>query len=725
MASGVIPAKLQTASVRYTITIFLGSFLLFLVQPMVARMALPRLGGAPAVWNSAMLVYQTLLLAGYAYAHWLGSFAPRRQAVVHLAFLAVAAVTLPIGLSDAAPPPDANPVVWVPWLLLSSVGPLFFVVSAQAPLIQRWAAASELKDPYPLYAASNLGSFTGLLCYPFLVEPLLPVSQQRWLWTTGYLVLGVAVAWCSRGLPRGSGSRESAGAPPVRNLVRWALIAAVPSGLILSTTLHLTTDLFAMPLLWVVPLGIYLLSFSFAFQPTGTAVRVTTALAPLLIVVAAATLFASDTPVLHLASAALSVLMLFSVSVALHHQLYEQRPRAGQLTWFYLALATGGAIGGFFCAIVAPLAFNWMFEHPILIIAAAVLITVQSPFRRLADLWTGDRNAELVTIGGLAAVPAIVALGLVFNPAVAALTLLSLALIAIGNRALFPACVAGLLLTTGGWQTIAPGAGASHHFRSFFGIYTIRDAPEEREIAHGTTLHGLQNLGSEQRERMATSYYAPRSGVGLALLSANQLGGAQRIDVVGLGAGTLACYARPGQAWTFYEIDPLVIRIARDPTKFTFLKRCLPNVPIVVGDARLSLARAQRAGADILIIDAFSSDAIPMHLLTREAFDVYRRRLRPDGLLLVHISNRFLDLEPVLSAEAAQGGWAAAVRWYHPTPGELSQNYAPSEWVALSPSRLTIDRLHLASGHGWLSLPKQRIAEWTDDHASLLPIIRW
>jgi hypothetical protein len=724
VASGVIPAKLQAARVRYTITISLGSFLLFLVQPMVARMALPRLGGAPAVWNSAMLVYQTLLLAGYAYAHWLGSLVPRRQAVIQLVFLAVAAVTLPIGLRDAAPPPDANPIVWVPWLLLSSVGPLFFVVSAQAPLIQRWAAAAGVKDPYPLYAASNLGSFTGLLCYPFLVEPLLPVSQQRWLWTTGYLLLGIAAAWSIRGLPRGGGSRENAGAPAVRNLVRWALIASVPSGLILSTTLYLTTDLFAMPLLWVVPLSIYLLSFPFAFQPTRPVVRVIIALAPLLIVVAAVTLFASDSPLLHLASAALSLLMFFSVSVALHHQLYEQRPRAGQLTWFYLALATGGAIGGFFCAIIAPLAFDWLFEHPILIVAAAALITVPNPFRRLVDLWNGDRNAELFTIGGLAAVPAIVALGLMFNPTVAALALLSLALIAIGNRALFSACVTGLLLTTGGWQTIAPGADANRHFRSFFGIYTISDAPGEREIAHGATRHGLQNLGSEQRERMTTSYYAPRSGVGLGLLTANQvLGGARRIDVVGLGAGTLACYARPGQAWTFYEIDPLVIHIAKE--KFTFLKRCLPGVPIVVGDARLSLAKAHPAGADILIIDAFSSEAIPMHLLTREAFNVYRRRLRSDGLLLVHISNRFLDLQPVLSAESAQGGWAAAVCWYHPTLGELSQNYAPSEWVALSPSRLTIDRLRLASKDGWLSLPKQHLAEWTDDHASLLPIIRW
>ena len=321
-----IERGVATSRARFVATIFVGSFLLFLVQPMIARMALPRLGGAPSVWNSAMLVYQSLLLAGYAYAHWLGRLRPKAQASVHVVLLVLAGLTLPIGLSSAVPPPDANPFLWVPWLLLMSVGPLFFVISAQAPLLQRWFALTDGGDPYPLYAASNLGSFGGLISYPLLVEPLLPVSEQRWVWSAGYALLVILVGSCGSGLPQtASVQREvadAAPAPDATTIARWVLLAAVPSGLILSTTLYITTDIIAMPLLWVLPLGVYLLSFTVAFSSGGKVAGAIIRLAPLLLLFACLALFL-DRPTSRSFFAALRSSNLFTVSVALHRQLVQ------------------------------------------------------------------------------------------------------------------------------------------------------------------------------------------------------------------------------------------------------------------------------------------------------------------------------------------------------------------------------------------------------------------
>jgi spermidine synthase len=282
------------------------------------------------------------------------------------------------------------------------------------------------------------------------------------------------------------------------------------------------------------------------------------------------------------------------------------------------------------------------------------------------------------------------------------------------------------MLSMGGWEKLALSASPGKMNRSFFGVYSIRPGSNNsRLLVHGTTIHGIQNLGSEARERMATSYYAPPSGVGLAMAAAPRLfGDRARIGVVGLGSGTLACYAHPGQQWTFYEIDPLVARIASDPGQFSFLSRCRPGVPVVIGDARLTLEHGPAAADDLLVVDAFSSDSVPMHLLTTEAFAAYRRHLRPRGLLLVHISNRYLDLRPVVAAAAAAGGWQARIRAYRPDAAEQARNYSGSIWIALSPAPQTVDRLVALSGAQWQPLRLEPgFAAWTDDHASLLPLI--
>jgi len=717
----------------FLLTVLTGSFLLFLTQPMIARMALPRLGGAPAVWNSAMLVYQGLLLAGYAYAHFLTRLRPRRQAGLHLALFAVAALWLPIGISDALLPADAAPALWAPWFLASSIGPLFFIVSAQAPLMQRWyALESSRGDPYPLYAASNLGSFAGLLSYPLLVEPFLTLNQQSLLWSAGYALLVLMVVACALTVPAAAVEEvpKAAGpAPSLRRLIHWVALAAVPSGLMLSTTTHLTTDIVAVPLLWVLPLALYLLSFVIAFAHRRGAANLIVMLAPLFLLVAGGFAFSGGSE-LPFVTATLGLLLLLIVAVALHAEMYRRRPEPAHLTAFYLAMALGGVLGGMFCAILAPTLFDWAYEHPLLIVAAALLIP-QSPFIP----WAEDMPARLrwlAVIGVLALSWAVDwNLGPFASEGTALLGSILISLIAlafIGWPPAFALGLAALMLSYGGWTKLEESR-AGVRTRSYFGVYTVttRRSPPSRQLTHGTTLHGVQNL-TPGGETEPTSYYARRSGIGHALDSLPLFHGPDAaVGVVGLGTGTLSCYALPGQDWRFFEIDPAMVRIARNPAHFTFLSRCAPNARVVLGDARLSLSREPAGRLDLLAVDAFSSDAIPIHLLTREALQVYRRALKPDGLLLVHISNRYLDLEPVLAAAAKRDGWRAAAFDYSPGPEETGRNLSRSIWVAMAKDEETLMTLRIATGedaHEWRPLlGRPGFPGWTDDYASILPLL--
>ena len=726
---------------RFVVTVFAGSFLLFLVQPMVARMALPRLGGAPAVWNSAMLVYQALLLAGYAYAHWLGRLAPRRQSLVHLSLFALAALTLPIALISAVPGPDANIFTWVPWLLLVSIGPLFLVISAQAPLMQRWFALAGGGDPYPLYAASNFGSFLGLLAYPLLVEPLLSINDQSRGWSFAYAALALLVAACALRLPKTVAAGHAAAeltpratvatARPSRAAIgRWILLSAIPSGLMLSTSLHLTTNIVAMPLLWVLPLGLYLLSYSVAFATRRGPAATITRLAPYLLLAAGSSVCSDETP-FPLVIAATALLCLFAVAVALHARLFEQRPDPEHLTIFYLSTSVGGVLGGLLCALIAPLSFDWTYEHPLLLAAAGAVIVGVNPFARIAALWDGgDRARRLARWLGIA----VLLLSLVGNGAfgtvhsnalafAASTLIIAVAIVSIGNRLLFTVALCAMMLSMGGWGKLQL-SWAHQMTRSFFGVDTVRALDgNAMMLVHGNTAHGVQNLGSPQREMMVTTYYAPLSGVGLAMAAVPSIFPDARVAVVGLGAGTLSCTSVPGQRWRFYEIDSRIAEIAR--RDFTFLGRCQPDAGIVIGDARLTLEREAAASADVLVIDAFSSDTVPMHLLTLEAFDVYRRHLRPDGLLMVHISNRYIDLTPVIAAAAAHG-WDARIRTYWPSPSEKRDHAVASRWVAMSPSATTIAAVERASGtNQWWPMKPTGAAAWTDDHSSILPLINW
>ena len=713
-------------------TIITGSFLLFLTQPMIARMALPRVGGAPAIWNSAMLVYQLLLLGGYTYAHWLSKLRPRRQVGVHVVLFGLASWWLPIGLTTALPPLGAMPTLWVPWFLFASIGPLFFIVSAQAPLMQRWYALETSRgDPYPLYAASNLGSFAGLVSYPLIVEPLMPLHLQSWLWTAIYALLVLLVAACALTVPGGAVEavpEETAPPPTTRQIAAWIALAAVPSGLMLSTTTHLTTDIVAMPLLWALPLGLYLLSFVVAFAGRRRPAEFLTVLAPLIILIAGGLAFANGTQNPFFA-ATLGLLLLFVVAVALHTELFRRRPAVGHLTKFYLAMSFGGMLGGLFCAIVAPLVFDWAYEHPLLVIAAAVLVPqyVLVPWPKAYTFLLGVSLPLIAFIMSFVTERWLFAWGPVWSM-LGSVVVSLLALACLGRRWSFAAALAALMLSYGGWSTLYQSA-EGMRTRSYFGIYqvTTRYDGTARVLTHGTTLHGIQNL-VKGLETVPTTYYARRSGVGYALTNANALYGPHaRIGIVGLGSGTLACYHQAGQRWTIFEIDPAMVQVARH--RFSFLSRCAPDARIVLGDARVSLRHQPENSLDILALDAFSSDAVPMHLLTREALADYGQVVQPTGLVLFHISNRYLDLEPVVADIAAHGGWTSAMMIYEPTPEEQDLNATLSVWIALSREPTAIDRLIALSGNdaaNWMRVRrKPGFSGWTDDHASILPILNY
>ena len=724
----------------FLITILTGSFLLFLVQPMIARMALPRLGGAPAVWNSAMLVYQALLLAGYAYAHRLTQTSPRRQAIIHIALFAIAILWLPIGLANLQPPADGSPIFWVPWLLIASIGPLFFVVAAQAPLMQRWYSMSGNQgEPYALYAASNIGSFGGLLAYPILVEPFTTLQSQKWIWSGIYLALMGLVCICAIQLWRKAGTPVAPAETATdlahigwRRRIYWIVLAAVPSGLMLSTTSHLTTDLMAMPLIWVIPLGIYLLSFSVAFADNQTPAYWIGRFAPIVLIFSAAFVFVVWGKAA-IGGLTASLSLLFIVAVALHNEMYRTRPAPAQLTSFYLMMSVGGVIGGFFCAIVAPLLFDWTWEHPILILMAAALL----PAIPLLQVNETDKRLPVIMaiIGAIA-----LALGLFggisepvessFTKILLAATIITLGIAVAGFRIPFLLAVAGLLTINGGWYSLQQSLDGVR-MRSYFGTYTVNasESGRVRWLNHGTTMHGMQLLDDPTRP---ISYYPDTSGVGIAMLNATRLYGPKAsIGIVGLGTGTLACYRRPGQSWQFFEIDPLVIEIARERKIFSFLEKCAPDVPITLGDARLTLATVPEGKFDILALDAFSSDSIPLHLLTKEAFATYRKALKPDGLLLVHISNRYIDLNPVVAAEAKANGWSAALRHDSPTEQLINRGNRASQWIALSrdPAKLAeltgrVDKVksRYYNSEQWLQLDAPgETSPWTDDYASVLP----
>jgi hypothetical protein len=734
--------------ILFGLAIFVGASLLFLVQPMFARMALPLLGGAPAVWNTAMVFYQATLLAGYAYAHasmrWLG---PRRQARLHLLVLLVPLLALPIALPAGwTPPGDTSPIPWLLALLAVAVGLPFFVVSATSPVLQAWFAATghpAARDPYVLYAASNLGSMLALLAYPVVVERLLRLQAQSYLWAWGYGGLVALTAACAFALWRarrsGHGREPLPGVPPDHvppdgadqpltrsRRARWVILAAVPSSLMLSVTSYLSTDIAAIPLLWVVPLALYLLTFTLVFGrrriiPHRVWVELLpVALLPLVLVLVAR----ANEPLALVIPTHLAV--FFVAAMVCHGELARDRPDPRHLTEFYLWLSVGGVVGGAFTALLAPVVFTNVLEYP-LVLALLPLLPTRPP-----AAWLGrtSRILDLVLPLALGVLMVGLIVGLerggygaeAIGPAVGVVTLLSLTFWRRPVR--FALGLAAILL-----------AGAVHQGeegrllyaeRSFFGVSRVTRDPsgQYHMLMHGTTLHGMQGLAPARRREPLT-YFHPSGPLGQFFAAVEGATPRRTVAVVGLGAGSLACYGKPEQRWTFYEIDPVVFRIAVDTRFFTFLRDCPPKTFIVLGDARLTLARAPDDTYDLIILDAYSSDAPPMHLITLDAVRLYLTKLAPGGVLLFNISNRHLVLEPVLGAIARAAGLAARTRDdARVGDAERLAGKVESQWVVMAQREEDLGALR--SDPLWKppAAPPE-LPPWTDDFASLLAAFRW
>jgi hypothetical protein len=732
--------------ILYGTTIFFGAMLLFMVQPMVGRMVLPLLGGSPGVWNTAMVFYQTTLLAGYAYAHfstrWLGV---RRQAALHAVLLLLPLLALPIAIPRGWTPPTAhNPIPWLLALLTITIGLPFFVVSATSPLLQRWFSAGahrDAADPYFLYAASNCGSLLALVSYPVLIEPHWRLGEQSRWWTIGYGVLAALTAvcilcvwrtvWISN--PAESRAAETLAAASIERLTarrrwRWVLLAFVPCSLMLSVTTYITSEVAPIPLLWVIPLGIYLLAFVLVFArrrllPHQWMVRAMPVAAAAVVITLVARLLQPIAVLL-----ALHVACLFIVSMVCLGELANDRPSANHLTEFYLWLSAGGVLGGIFNAMVAPLIFSSVVEYPLTLVLACLLMPVGAA--------TTTRRQRVLDFA-LPLVISLVAANLLRLlrgpttwpiPVMSALmygvpTVLCLAFMRRPLR--FALSVAGVLVAC----SVVPGYQdlTLHMERNFFGIHRVSLDPtgEYHWLSHGNTLHGIQHIDPQQRDE-PLSYFTRSGPFGQAFASLDD-SLKQRVGVIGLGAGSLSSYSARGERWTFYEIDPAVEEIARDRRYFTFLKDSPADVDVVLGDARLSLQRVNDGQFGVLILDAYTSDTIPLHLITREALALYLRKLAPDGALIFHISNRHLRLERVLAALAQDSGLTCVVQSesVKDAMGELlAAGKISSKWVVMARQPATVAKLRYDPR--WQQPPPRLHARlWTDDYASVFSVFIW
>ncbi len=702
----------------FALAVFASAALVFLVEPMAARMVLPRLGGSPAVWNTSLAFFQAALLAGYAYAHALQRIVSlKRQMAAHLAVVVLAAAVLPLRISQAFGPPSIDqPAIWLLGVLAVSIGAPFAALSATAPLLQAWyarLAGTADKDPYVLYAASNLGSLLALVSYPVLVEPLLRLKMQSLAWSTGYglfVILLLALAARARRAP----VVDAALAPPAAPVawkarLIWIGLSAATSSLLLGVTAHITQDVASAPFLWVIPLALYLLSFVIAFQgrpaiPPAVALYLQAASVP----VAAALYSLLQAP--WLAQLGFNLAAFFFTALVCHQALAARKPAPARLTDFYLSMSLGGVIGGSFNAFLAPVMFNAVWEYPIVLGLAC-----------LARPW-GRGRMDHFAKGAL--VSAVLTLSLLLwskvtsgNLVIILLTVAAGATFLLRRRG-FIYAVLVLALGLCSYQQLFKGRRQS--YRSFFGELQLVRVPAPvfgvvKIMIHGSTLHGAQAEAPSQR-CVPTTYYGRGTPIGQAILAEQAMRPGVQIGAVGLGAGTVAAYARPTDSLRFFEIDPLVVRVALDPRNMTFVKGCAKGpISVTLGDARLSLEKIPDKTYDLLIGDAFSSDSVPTHLLTVEAIRTYLRVIKPDGAVVLHLSNRNLELEgPAAAGVREAGGVPLAQDYYSPAPSPYVESGAQAVIAAHDLKSL---RPFMARG-AWVP-PRMKARAWTDDYVNV------
>ncbi|MCW5691666.1 MAG: fused MFS/spermidine synthase [Pseudolabrys sp.] len=729
-----MPAEVNTLRVLpalYAATLFVSALLLFLIQPMFTKMVLPRLGGAPTVWSVAMVFFQAALLAGYSYAHVLiRRLSPSQGAFVHFCLLAGAAATLPIAISSVfGAPPSEGISLWLIGLFSASIGLPFVALSASAPLLQGWFAGldhAQARNPYVLYAASNLGSFAALFAYPVVVEPFLTLREQSQIWSSGFAALAVLIAIAAvlasrhQADARASETAVQAAPTPWRLRLRWMALAAIPVGLTISVTTYISSDIASAPFLWVIPLALYLLTFVAVFRdrpwlPVSTVVM----LVPIVVAPLAIGLLGGAKRYMF-AMVALNLAAFVLLTLLCHAELYRRRPAPVKLTEFYLWMSIGGVAGGLFAALAAPHLFPLPYEYPLLIVVA--LMAMPGMFAQ-----RGYRLAREIALP-LALAGAALVTRLVFDldlPANAELAF-QIALVALGALMLFqrnrPARFAALAVlaffVTALWQ---PGLNRVLAVRSFFGVHQVIETADGkfRLLYNGTTLHGAENIADLSSNAPAPlTYYSPDGAIGQGIDAVRSAhGGLQRVAVVGLGTGSMACLRRGDERWTFYEIDPAVAQIAGNPRLFNFMSACAPEARVVLGDARLTLAQS-RETYDLIVLDAFSSDVIPTHLLTREAVAGYLSRLAPNGALVLHISNRYLELANVVAAIAADEGLVAKGKLDVRAPSVPWDYRTDAQVAVLGRSPETLRNLERVPG--WAPLNRDSaVAAWTDDYSDI------
>jgi hypothetical protein len=742
MNSELSAARNRLILVVYTAAIFVSALLLFSVQPLFTKMVLPRLGGSPAVWSVAMVFFQSLLLGGYVYAHFLMKLQNRMLPVaVHLALLVLAVLTLPLSISGGwGEPPTSGYAFWLLGLFAVSIGLPFFALAANNPLLQAWFVRTghpNGPDPYFLYASSNIGSFLALLSYPVLLEPMFTLRTQNLIWAGVYGLLIALIAGCGALLLRSPANAailnisvddSDAPAPSWTLRARWIFLAAVPSGLLIAVTAHISTDVAAAPLLWVLPLSLYLLTWVLVFQSRPLLPHKWMLLAQPLAIAGVVILLAVGGEQNLLLTLGGHQLCFFVIAMACHGELARTRPAAKYLTGFYVALSFGGMVGGLFAGLIAPFTFSWVAEYPILLalaalcrppggkerfprwsswywpFLAALAVALIAPSYSTGKMFSWLDDHRVWVIGAVGLLSALLALGLNAN-----------------RRKIFATVVVALVVL----RAYPSDDGRVETVRSFFGVHKIVVTPngQYHVLMHGTTIHGAEKFTNDDGTPATgrpepITYYHKDGGIGQAITAIRERKGAPlKVAVIGLGSGTLTCASEPGEDWKFFEIDQSMVDTARDPKYFTYIQNCEPSLKPVIGDARLTFAREPDGIYDLIIVDAYSSDAIPVHLATEEAMEIYKAKLAPQGAVVMHVSNRHLELASVVVGIADANDLRS---WVYSEDSGRDNEYIFSTSVVVS-AREEHDVGKLASSDVWTETEaneKQRV--WTDDYSNVL-----
>jgi hypothetical protein len=741
------PANTQTDRslfliILFAATLFTSAALMFVLQPLFGKILLPLLGGSPAVWNTCMVFYQSILFLGYLYAHFLSTrLSQHKQILVHVGIILVSFLALPVGLPESvSPPTESNPTFWLLGVLFLAIGLPFFVVSTTAPLVQKWFANvghHTSDDPYFLYAASNCGSLIALLSYPFLLEPNIGLAHQKSYWSFGFVFLCLLIAACAFTLWKAQQAKaedeqpvEADGELSVATKLHWLALAFVPSSLLLGLTTFISTDIASVPLLWIIPLTVYLLTFVIVFSKWHDKVHpLMVWLQPIVLLPFIAYSFINPAVLPYWVDLGLHLSAFFLATMVCHGELARLRPKTKHLTTYYLIMSFAGMLGGMFNTFVAPFIFNAVYEYPLMIVAALLLRPGLKESISNKKEWLKQLFLPIaLAVVGLTLFFSIDDLPQYLDTIGVGLILLAGLTYAFRSQPLKLALLTGILI----FFTFGLHGLLSHTLyqeRTFFGVLSVRESlltdeqgqPEKyREFYHGTTKHGAQRLAAKD-SRTPSTYFSQQGPIGQLFSEYDKANDNWTVGIIGLGAGTLSCYTKPQQHWTFYELDPLVDEIARNPDYFTFISQCNPKMATVVGDARLSLEKEPDHKFDLFVVDAFSSDSIPTHLLTQEAIKLYFDKIKPDGILALHITNRHLALKKVLALHETNLHLSALIQEFKPEQ-EIPLVIA-TDWVVMAKKPELLEPLRQSQLGHWQKLPLSfDVKPWTDDFTNIVTI---